>query len=57
MSRPTSTRSGAAKEAKATPRARAMRASSWSGTVPRMSYALTIGSRGVMTVANPSGRA
>jgi hypothetical protein len=37
MSRATTTTSAALKDAKAMPRARATSASSWSGTVPRMS--------------------
>ena len=42
MSRPTSTRSVSTNWAKPTPSACATFASSWSGTVPLMSYALTI---------------
>ena len=55
MSRATTMRGAAANRAKAAPRARAVSASSWSGTVPRTSYALTMLERS-RTPTNLPGR-
>ena len=49
MSRPIRMRGAPVKRAKAAPTARAMDASSWSGTTPRMSYALKIWDRSTVT--------
>src|SRR2546423_15156223 len=53
MSRAISTRSVPVKRTKAVPSARARSSSSWSGTVPRMSYALKTVSRDVATGGSP----
>src|SRR5687767_6488675 len=55
MSRATRTRGAAAKRAKAAPTARHIEASNWSGTVPRMSYALKTRSSEGMSKGQPSG--